>query len=183
MFADLTPGCVADEDHPGLGELLEPSGEIRSVAHCGVVHAQVVADLADHDGSGVEPDANGQLRTRRTSQLSAGLFHPPLDRDRRQDCPTGVILMGHRRAEEGHEAVAKELIDRALVAVDLTERELEEAVEHAVHGLCADARRKWRRVALTTVSIVIGVALVVSGSRYLASDNEQLVRLTAGARG
>jgi protein tyrosine kinase modulator len=47
----------------------------------------------------------------------------------------------------------------------------------------ADARRRWRRVALTAVSIVIGLAALISGSRYLASDNEQLVRLTAGPRG
>jgi protein tyrosine kinase modulator len=46
-----------------------------------------------------------------------------------------------------------------------------------------DTRRRWRRVALTAVSIVIGMALLISGSRYLASNNEQLVRLTAGTRG
>jgi hypothetical protein len=47
----------------------------------------------------------------------------------------------------------------------------------------ADTRRKWRRLALTTVSIVIGLTLVISGSHYLANGNEQLVRLTAGRRG
>ena len=47
----------------------------------------------------------------------------------------------------------------------------------------AEARRRWRRVALTAVSVVIGLALVITGSRYLASDNEQLVRLTASTRG
>ena len=47
----------------------------------------------------------------------------------------------------------------------------------------ADARRRWRRVALTAVSVVIGLALLITGSRYVASDNEQLVRLTAGTRG
>jgi polysaccharide chain length determinant protein (PEP-CTERM system associated) len=47
----------------------------------------------------------------------------------------------------------------------------------------AEARRRWRRAALTAVSVVIGLVLVISGSRYLASDNEQLVRLTAGRRG
>jgi polysaccharide chain length determinant protein (PEP-CTERM system associated) len=46
-----------------------------------------------------------------------------------------------------------------------------------------DTRRRWRRVALTVVSLVIALALVISGSRHLARDNEQLVRLTAGARG
>jgi len=46
-----------------------------------------------------------------------------------------------------------------------------------------ETRRKWRRAALTAVSVAIGLALVISGSRYLASDNESLVRLTAGTRG
>jgi polysaccharide chain length determinant protein (PEP-CTERM system associated) len=46
-----------------------------------------------------------------------------------------------------------------------------------------DTRRRWRQVALIVVSIGIGLALVVSGSHHVARDNEQLVRLTAGARG
>jgi polysaccharide chain length determinant protein (PEP-CTERM system associated) len=45
-----------------------------------------------------------------------------------------------------------------------------------------DTRRRRRRVALIAVSIAIGMALVVSGARHLARDNERLVRLTAGAR-
>ena len=47
----------------------------------------------------------------------------------------------------------------------------------------SDTRRRWRNVALTTVSIVIGLALVIQASRYVASNNEQLVRLTASGRG
>jgi polysaccharide chain length determinant protein (PEP-CTERM system associated) len=47
----------------------------------------------------------------------------------------------------------------------------------------AHTRRKWRLAALTAVSVVIGMVLVISGSRYLARDNEQLVRITLGARG
>ena len=46
-----------------------------------------------------------------------------------------------------------------------------------------DTRRRRRQAALIAVSIGIGLALVVSGSHRLARDNEQLVRLTAGARG
>jgi succinoglycan biosynthesis transport protein ExoP len=45
----------------------------------------------------------------------------------------------------------------------------------------ADARRQWRRVALVAVSIVV-VALIAAGSRYLATENEQLVRLTSSGR-
>jgi len=47
----------------------------------------------------------------------------------------------------------------------------------------AEKRRQWRRIALTVVSVVIGLALIVSGSRYIARDNETLVRLTSSARG
>jgi succinoglycan biosynthesis transport protein ExoP len=43
-----------------------------------------------------------------------------------------------------------------------------------------EARRKWRRAALTAVSVAIGLGLLISGSRYLATGNEQLVRLTSG---
>jgi succinoglycan biosynthesis transport protein ExoP len=45
----------------------------------------------------------------------------------------------------------------------------------------ADSRRQWRRVALVAVSIVV-VTLIAAGSRYLASDNERLVRLTSSGR-
>jgi protein tyrosine kinase modulator len=43
----------------------------------------------------------------------------------------------------------------------------------------ADIRRKWRRLALTAVSIAVGIALIVAGSRYLASDSERIVRFTS----
>jgi polysaccharide biosynthesis transport protein len=47
----------------------------------------------------------------------------------------------------------------------------------------AGGRRKRLRMALAAVSVVAGLALVVTGSHYLASNNEQLVRLTAGGHG
>ena len=46
-----------------------------------------------------------------------------------------------------------------------------------------EARRKRRRMALAAVSVVIGLALVITGSRHLASNNEQLARFTADGRG
>ena len=45
--------------------------------------------------------------------------------------PPGVVLVRDRRAEQGHEAVAEELVDRPLVAVDLGQGQLEEPVEQA----------------------------------------------------
>jgi len=47
----------------------------------------------------------------------------------------------------------------------------------------SDARRKRRLMALAAVSVVVGLFLVITGSRYVASNNEQLVRFTADGRG
>ncbi len=45
----------------------------------------------------------------------------------------------------------------------------------------ADTRRRWRQAALTAVSVIVGLVLLISGSRYVARDNDSLVRLTASA--
>jgi succinoglycan biosynthesis transport protein ExoP len=47
----------------------------------------------------------------------------------------------------------------------------------------AETRRRRRRAAFAAVSVAVGLALVISGSRYVARDNDSLVRLTAGTRG
>jgi hypothetical protein len=46
----------------------------------------------------------------------------------------------------------------------------------------ADRRRRWRRLAVTTVSVIIGLTLIIAGTRALANGNEQIVRLTARGR-
>jgi hypothetical protein len=46
--------------------------------------------------------------------------------------PLGVVLVGDGRSEESHDAVAGELIDGALVAVDRLREALEAAVHHHV---------------------------------------------------
>ena len=43
----------------------------------------------------------------------------------------------------------------------------------------AERRRRWRRLAVTTISIVVGLIIIIAGSRALAKGNEQIVRLTA----
>jgi succinoglycan biosynthesis transport protein ExoP len=47
----------------------------------------------------------------------------------------------------------------------------------------AAARRKRRRAALVGVSVAIGVVLIVAGSRYVSSGNEQMVRMIDRSRG
>ena len=50
-------------------------------------------------------------------------------------CAAGVILVRDGRPEEGHDAVAEELVDRALVLVDLGQHQLESARHDGVHVL------------------------------------------------
>ena len=43
----------------------------------------------------------------------------------------------------------------------------------------ADARRQWRRFALTTVVAVIGLGLIAAGVRHVATGNERIVRMVS----
>jgi polysaccharide chain length determinant protein (PEP-CTERM system associated) len=43
----------------------------------------------------------------------------------------------------------------------------------------ADTRRRWRRFALTTASVVVGLLVIVTGLHYVARGNEQIVRFMA----
>jgi hypothetical protein len=68
-----------------------------------------------------------------------------LDPEGREHAAPGVVLVGHGCPEEGHEAIAEELIDRALVAMDLAERKLEETVQEV--GII-----KFRSIILWTIT-------------------------------
>jgi hypothetical protein len=58
------PCRIADADRAGVGVPLQTRGEVGGVADGGVVHAQVVADLADHHRTGVQANAQSQLAER-----------------------------------------------------------------------------------------------------------------------
>ena len=53
---------------PGFGHRLHPRRDVRGVADGGVVHAEVVADPADHDRTRVDTDAQAQLRAVRRAR-------------------------------------------------------------------------------------------------------------------
>src|SRR5262249_9021847 len=57
----------------------------------------------------------------------------------------GVIFMRDGSTEERHEPVAKELVDRAFVAMDLGHRQFEEPVEECMHRVRADPLGEPRR--------------------------------------
>ncbi len=138
LAAHQARGGFGDQDLAGGGGLLEPRRHVGGVAHRRVVHAQVVADRADHDEAGVESHAHLELGAAADAGVGAAVAQRTPDGDRRGHRPPRVVLVGQRRAEQRHEAVAEELVDRALVAVDLAHRQLEEAVEQRVHALGPD---------------------------------------------
>ena len=87
---------------------------------------QVVANRPHHDFPGIEAHAHAQLQAPGAAhRLGIGL-HGGLHRQCGIAGPQGMVLVGQRCAEQGHNAVAEHLVDGALEAVH--------GVHHAVHG-------------------------------------------------
>jgi hypothetical protein len=91
---------------------------VGRLAHGSVVHAEVAPDGAHDHITRVhaDPDLDGDplIPADAFRVLPDGLLHP----ERGIAGTHGVILVGEGGAEEGHDAVAHDLIHRALVAVD-----------------------------------------------------------------
>ena len=125
-------GVLGEVDAIGLGELLHARGQADGVALRRVVHAQVVADLADHDLAGVEAHAHGEVAGR--AARAQVLRHSAQLLAQVQGRVAGalrVVLVRDRRAEQRHDAVAGVLVHRALEAMHAVGEDLEEAVEDA----------------------------------------------------
>jgi hypothetical protein len=133
-------------DRGGLGGLLHPRGKVRCVADSGVIHAQVVADLAHDDGPAVEPDPYTQLDTVLARELSGKAVERRLDRERGLGGAQRVIFECERCAEERHQPIAEELVHRALVAMDRVRHEAQNAVHQLVHYLGIEPLGHTRRL-------------------------------------
>ena len=118
-------------DRVRRGQLLHARRETHRVALRGVVHAQVVADLADDDLAGVETHAHREAEPVSALHLAGVVGERVAQLERRVAGALRVILVGDRRAEERHDAVAGELVDEALEALDA----LGEDPEEALHDL------------------------------------------------
>ena len=112
---------------------------------CGVVHAQIVADLADHDVAGVDSDPYVEVEAALAAQLARVLAKRLLEVQGRVAGALGVVLVRDRRPEQRHDPVAGVLIDGPLEAVHAVGEDLEEAVEDAVPLLRVDPLRQLHR--------------------------------------
>ena len=137
---------LGDEHAPGRRGRLQARGEVRGVADGGVVHAQVVADAADHHDARVDADAHAEIDAVRVGELLAQRLERALHAERSQHGAPRRVLERDRRAEDRHDAVAGELVHRALVAMDLVEQQREAAVHHRVQLLRTEALGDRRRI-------------------------------------
>ncbi len=106
----------------GRCELLHPVGEMHGRADRVVIHRQIVADRADDDLAGIEPDPDLH---RLAAELCRGVEHGA----RGKAGAHRVILMGEGGAEERHDAVALDAAHRAFVAMHRIDHRLEAGIE------------------------------------------------------
>ena len=118
-----------EEASPACRELFHPGRQVRGLADRGVVHVEIAADGPDHDLARVQPDADLERDAVGATHLLGIPAHGGLHVERGIARPHGVVLVGERRAEERHDPVAHDLVDRALVAVDGLHHPLEHRVE------------------------------------------------------
>ena len=111
----------------GLGERLHPLRQADRVADRGVA-AVVAADLAGDHLARVDPDPGGEVEPVLAAQLGGVLGDVVEHPQCREAGAPGVILVGHRGAEDGHDPVAGEFVDGALEAVYLVGEDREEAL-------------------------------------------------------
>jgi hypothetical protein len=117
------------EDRAGHSHLLHAGGEVSGLTDGGVVHAKVAADGANDDFAGVEADANLERDARGALDGLGVALDGLLHAEGRVTGADGVVLVGERRAKEGHDPVAHHLIDGALKPVHGFHHPLEDGVE------------------------------------------------------
>ena len=125
-------GVRGEIDRSCLGDLLHSRSQPDGVPLGRVVHAQVVADRTNDHLAGVEPHTHGEGQPARALQLlrvQAQLLAQV------QGCVAGalrMILVRHRRTEQGHGPIAGKLVDGALKAMDAVAEDGEEPVHDAM---------------------------------------------------
>ena len=100
-----------------------------------VIHVQVVADRANHDFAGVEPDANLHRHAVRVPRLRGVPIDRFLHPERGVARADGVVFVGDRRAEQRHDPVAHHLVHRAFKAVHGVHHVREDRIEDVARVL------------------------------------------------
>jgi hypothetical protein len=105
------PRRVGDERGAGPGQLLHARGQVGGLPDRAVLHVEVVADRAHHDVAGVDAHADLHVDALAPAQLLGVLRQRAVHAQRRVAGAHGMVLVGHRRAEQRQDAVAHDLVD------------------------------------------------------------------------
>jgi hypothetical protein len=126
-----SPERVArDLDGTGLGGLLHARCEMGRHAHRRVADGQIVVDRSDHNFTRVEADPKPD----RPRRIVRGALRSPapyrvLHVERGATRPERMVLMGDRRAEDGHDPIAQHLVHGALIGMHGIDHDLLERIE------------------------------------------------------
>ncbi|TMK42611.1 MAG: hypothetical protein E6G56_00740 [Actinobacteria bacterium] len=110
---------------------MQSRGDVYRVAD----HRVAGPDLTGEHLARVDPDPEAQLRPVRSGVALVDLVHRRLHRQGGPHRALGVVLVGHRRSEDGHHVVADVLVDRASIALDLLAQSLQRAVQQRLDRL------------------------------------------------
>jgi hypothetical protein len=128
-----------------LGQLLHALRQADGVPLRGVVHAQIVADPADHDFARVEPHARREAHRMGAAQLVRVSAQALAQMEDGEAAAFRVILVRDRRAEEGHDSIPGVLVHRPLEAVDTFGEDREEPIHDFVPLFGIDLLRELHR--------------------------------------
>ena len=129
---------LADEDGAGRGHRLEARGGVDEVAG-----DHPLAHGADRHGGLAGQDPGPQLE-RLVARLPPEVADGVDELEGGPHGPLGVVLLGDRRAPDGHDGVADELLDRAAVALDDLAAQVEVAGQELADLLRVASRRSGR---------------------------------------
>ena len=134
-----TASLLADQDLVRLCSLLEAGGDVDRVACC-----QPLLGTGDHLSgvdSGPHPQRDAVValeflveRAERVAELRCGAYRAQ-----------GIVLADRRYAEDGHDRVADELLERSAVPLDCQARHVEVTRHHASQGLRVELLAERRR--------------------------------------
>ena len=125
-------GILGDDDLARLRQVQHARRQVGRIPHGRVVHAQIVADAGHHHETRIQPQAHAKRDPPGALEFGAVALQDALHAQGRMHGPLGMVLMGNRGAEERHDAVAQELVDRPFVAVHLTQHQLKGPVHELV---------------------------------------------------
>ena len=115
QVADEPARGLGDHDAAGLGQRLQPGGQVRGLADDRLLPGGPAAEqVADHDQPGRDADADPERGPGRPLEVARRRH----EREPGADRPLGVVLVRPRVAEVGQHAVAHVLGDEAALPLD-----------------------------------------------------------------